>query len=184
MPRPCHVVIALQATCMLGPWLRAPKSLAACTQGHVSLPMQACHGLDYLHMGAVVALALAVCTQACPSLGCLPMGATLTLVAACPHIWSDFLKMRVFWKMRLFPLMRQVVGIQGACPRACHAALPCIDTHSGKIGSCLFPFLCPYIHSMILEEDSSKRFGVSSIFEFFIIFHIFQLPKIIKNKIY
>ena len=143
MPRPCHAVIAPQAVCMLGPWLRAPKSLVACTQGHASLPMQACHGLDCLHIGAAVALALAVCTQAYPSLGCLPMGAALTLAAACPHIWNNFLKMRVFWKMRLFPPMRQVVGIQGACPCARCAALPRIDTHSSKIGLCLFPFFCP-----------------------------------------
>ena len=68
-------------------------------------------------------------------------------------------------------------------PASRHAALPCIDTHSSEIGSCHFPFLCPYIHSMILEEDSSKQFGVPSIFEFFMIFQKFQLPKIIKNKI-
>ena len=143
MPRPCHTVIALQAACMLGPWLRAPKSLAACTQGHVSLPMQACHGLDYLHMGAAVALALAVCTQACPSLGCLPMGATLTLVAACPHIWSDFLKMRVFWKMRLFPLMRQVVGIQGACPRHAMPHCPVSTRTPAKLAHAFFHFNVP-----------------------------------------
>jgi len=36
---------------------------------------------------------------------------------------------------------------------------------------------------MILEEDSNKRFGVPSVFEFFMIFPIFRHPKIIKNKI-
>ena len=35
---------------------------------------------------------------------------------------------------------------------------------------------------MILEEDSNKRFGVPSVFEFFMIFPIFRLPKIIKKK--
>ena len=41
---------------------------------------------------------------------------TLALAAACPHIWSDFLKIGVFWKIRLFLPMRQAMGIPGACP--------------------------------------------------------------------
>ena len=67
--------------------------------------------------GAALALA-----AACPCLGSLPMGAALALAAA---------------------RLGQALGIPGACPRARHAASPRIVPHSSKIGSCLFPFLCP-----------------------------------------
>lgn len=154
MPRPCRAATAFQAAWMLGPWLRAPRGLAACTQGHASVPRQAYHGLGYvpwpwlLHacpglgccmpMGCCLglgrgipmpwqrahgglpwpsllhALALAACPwglplpwllyalglAACPWGCCMPWPwpwmHALALAAACPHIWSDFLKMRVF----------------------------------------------------------------------------------------
>ena len=67
--------------------------------------------------GAALALA-----AACPCLGCLPMGAALALAAA---------------------RLGQALGIPGPCPRARHTASPRIVPHSSKIGSCLFPFLCP-----------------------------------------
>jgi len=69
------------------------------------------------HGGLLQALA-----AASPRLGCLPMGAALALAAA---------------------RLGQALGIPGACPRARHAASPRIVPHSSKIGSCLFPFLCP-----------------------------------------
>ena len=82
----------------------------------------------------------------CPwgaALALAALALALALAAACPHIWSDFLKMRVFRKVRLFSPRRPAVGIPEACPRARRAASPRIVPHSGKIGPCLFPFYCP-----------------------------------------
>src|SRR4029077_18748601 len=102
--------------CMPMPWLRAHGGLPAC----MPRPWVLAHGgLPWpwlLHAHALAA--------ACPCLGCLPMGPALALAAACP-------------------CLGQALGIPGACPRARHAASPRIVPHSSKIGSCLFPFLCP-----------------------------------------
>jgi hypothetical protein len=135
MPRPRRAATALlQAACVHA------RALAACPRKH-AMALAACLGLDCQPMGAAMALALAACTQACLGLGCLPMGAALALAAACPglgwlharggaalalaflglcclptYLGSDFLKMRVFWKMRLFPPRRQAVGMPACTP--------------------------------------------------------------------
>ena len=99
VPRPRRAATALQAACMLGPWLRAPRGLAARAQGHASVPTQACHGLGcvpwpwllhacmprpwQLHAHGVLPRpwlrhvhALAAC----------PWGVALALAAACPGL--------------------------------------------------------------------------------------------------
>jgi len=176
MPRPRRAATALlQAACVHA------RALAACPQGHASVPTQACHGLGCVPwpwlrahasmpwpMGAAMALALAACTQACLGLGCLPMGAALALAAACPglgcmpvggclglrcmpwafaaacpHISSDFLKMRVFWKMRLFPPRRQVEAGSGHARVHAVPHRPASSRTPEKLARAFFHFCIP-----------------------------------------
>ena len=124
------------------PWLRA-LALAAC---HGGLPwlqaLAACLGLGSMPCPWLHAMALA----ACLGLGCMPWGGYCLGLCCLAHKFRVISqKMRVFWKRRLFAPKRQALGMAGcpgACPHARHAASPRIVPHSGKIGSCLFPFLC------------------------------------------
>ena len=142
------------------PWLRA-LALAACHRlGCV--PWGGCMPWPWLRAMGGCCLGFRCCMRGsmpCPwlhahGLGCVPWGAArpwpwlraLALAACLAHKFRVmFLKMRVFWKRRLFAPKRQALGMAGcpgACPHARHAASPRIVPHSGKIGSCLFPFLC------------------------------------------
>ena len=115
----------------LSPQCRVPcpllhaLALATCP-GLGSMPIRGYLGLGYM-----------------PSLSSAPIWVALALATTCPHISSDFLKMRVFWKTEVIFPKDAAIGILGACPRARRAASPRIVLHSSKIDSCLFRFLCP-----------------------------------------
>ena len=117
--------------CVPSPWLPAPGGYL----GHDCLPMGATLALVvYLGHGCLPwglprpwlrALALAACLWG--SVGCfkprpwqlarggLPWSClhAVSLDADCQHMWSDFLKVRDFVKMRLFPPRRQAWDIRG-----------------------------------------------------------------------
>mgnify|MGYP006916119218 CR=1 FL=1 len=120
--------------------LPAPKGMPACPRKH-AMALAACLGLGSMH--ASMPWPSLPAHGGCPGLRCcMPIGGCLGLpspwmhalalaFAAClghglgcvpwPHIWSDFLKMRVFWKMRLFPHEQAGSGH----PRGMPACTPC-----------------------------------------------------------
>ena len=123
-----------QACCGLGcvpwPWLPARGGYL----GHGCLALAACRGLGYMPWPWLPSLCC-VPWPWLPSHGgnlgcCLPrpwqlahwglpwswlhaVSLALALATNCPHIWSDFLKVRISVKMRLFPPRLQAGGIQG-----------------------------------------------------------------------
>ena len=70
-----------------------------------------CLGLGSMHMGG------------CLGLGCVPMGAALALAAACPQIWINFQKMRVFLEKEVICPMEAGI-VHARVPRGMLACMP------------------------------------------------------------
>ena len=139
MPRPWPWLraLALAVACTPRPWLlRARPSLGCC----MPMPwlLSALGGLPWPWLLHAHALAACPCGDvACPCLGCLPVGGCLGLGCCMPMPW--------------LPAYGGCLGL-GCCtpwagsghPKGKPACTPRrIVPHSSKIGSFLFPFLCP-----------------------------------------